>query len=85
MPQSIKQVSSLADFQKPCNKCSVLQTKAPLYLTSTRGTAESKICTLRTRNSRLAHFSINYPAVKFLDPSPDPAGMAPAEREDAKS
>lgn len=30
-----------------------------------------------------AHFSVNCPAVKFLDPSPDLAGMSPAKREDA--
>lgn len=34
MPQSIKQVSSLAGFQKLCNKGSVLQTKAPLHSTA---------------------------------------------------
>lgn len=59
-------------------KCSVLQTKAPggvcTYLYST-AQGESNTCT--TRNSGLAYFSINCPAVKFLDASPDPGWNEP--------
>lgn len=50
----------------------------------TSETAESKLYTIRARNSTQAHFSMNCPAIKFLEPSSDRAGMGPAKREDTE-
>jgi len=50
----------------------------------TCGTVESKSYIIRARNSVQAHFSINCPAINFLEPSSDMAGMGTAKREDTE-
>lgn len=87
MLQNSKQVSSLAGFQKSVKKpimhCKPKHLEGVLYVCThayifniTRGTAESKLYTIRARNT--------VQVGKFLEPSSDKTGMGPAKRYDSE-